>query len=168
MQKGNPPRGRRRAVLFGSVALLVILVDQLSKLLIRANLDLGEVLFDAGFFRLIRIHNTGAAFGIFKDYTLVLSLIALAGIAVILALLYFMHSRWSFLESKLAWVAMALVVGGTISNNLIDRLWLGYVTDFADFKVWPAFNVADASAVVGTIILVYCIIRLALTGKHQE
>jgi signal peptidase II len=168
MQKVNRHQGRRRAVFIGGIASLIILADQLSKWWIRANLSLGETLFDAGFFRIVRVHNTGAAFGIFRDHTLILSFIALAGVVVILIFIFLLHSRWSFLDSKLAKTAVALVIGGTFSNNIIDRLFLGYVTDFIDFKVWPAFNIADAAGVVGIIILAYCIIRLAQFTKQQE
>ena len=63
--------------------------------------------------------------------------------------------------------AIGMVMGGTI-GNLIDRLYLGYVTDFLDFKVWPVFNVADASVTIGVIIIAYCLIfKSGLTG-HQE
>jgi len=63
--------------------------------------------------------------------------------------------------------AIGLVLGGTI-GNLIDRLHLGYVTDFIDFKVWPVFNVADMSTTIGVIIIAYCLIFLAQSTKHQE
>jgi len=49
---------------------------------------------------------------------------------------------------------------------LIDRLRLGYVTDFIDFRVWPAFNVADSSIVIGSIIVVYSLLRFAIAEKH--
>ena len=53
---------------------------------------------------------------------------------------------------------MGLITGGTIGNNLIDRIRQGYVTDFLDFKIWPAFNLADMSITVGVIIIVYRLI----------
>jgi signal peptidase II len=61
--------------------------------------------------------------------------------------------------------AIALVLGGTI-GNLIDRLRFGSVTDFIDFKVWPAFNIADSSVTIGVIIVAYFLIRLAQSPKH--
>ena len=51
-----------------------------------------------------------------------------------------------------------MITGGTIGNNLIDRLSQGHVTDFLDFKIWPAFNVADMSITVGVIIIAYRLI----------
>ena len=58
-------------------------------------------------------------------------------------------------------------MGGTVGNQ-IDRVWLGYVTDFIDVSVWPTFNIADSSAVVGTIILVYCLIFRSDLLKSRE
>ena len=167
MQKVNRPQGKWRNVVFGCVGLLVILADQLSKWWIRDNLATGQSLFDAGFFRIVHVHNTGAAFGIFRDHSLTLIIVDFVGIAVILLLVFVWRSRWSFLDSMLVRSAIGLVLGGTI-GNLIDRLRLGHVTDFIDFKVWPAFNVADSAVTIGVIIIAYRIICLAQPAKHQE
>jgi signal peptidase II len=152
-------------VVFGCIGLLVILADQLSKTWIRNNLDWGQSLFDAGFFQIVHVHNTGAAFGIFKDYSMALTIVGFVGIVVILLLVFVLRSRWSFLDSMLVTSAIGLVMGGTI-GNLIDRLRMGYVTDFMDFKVWPVFNVADASVTIGVIIVAYCIICWAQSTKQ--
>jgi signal peptidase II len=167
MQKVNRPQGKWRNVVLGCVGLLVILADQLSKWWIRENLDPGQSLFDAGFFRIVYIYNTGAAFGIFKNHSLILTIVDFVGIAVILLLVLVWSRRWSFFDSLLVNAAIGLVLGGTI-GNLIDRLSLGYVTDFIDFKVWPSFNIADSSVTVGVIIIAYRIISLAQPAKHQE
>jgi signal peptidase II len=165
MQKVNRPQDRWRNVVFGCIGLLVILADQLSKTWIRNNLDWGQSLFDAGFFQIVHVHNTGAAFGIFKDYSMALTIVGFVGIVVILLLVFVLRSRWSFLDSMLVTSAIGLVMGGTI-GNLIDRLRMGYVTDFMDFKVWPVFNVADASVTIGVIIVAYCIICWAQSAKQ--
>ena len=167
MQKVNRPQGKWRNVVFGCIGLLVILADQLSKTWIRDNLARGQSLFNASFFQIIHVQNTGAAFGIFKDYTLILIIVALVGIVVILLLVLVLNRSWSFLDSMLVWSAIGLVLGGTIGNQ-IDRLRLGYVTDFINFKVWPVFNIADAATTVGVIIIAYRIICLAQSAKHQE
>ena len=87
---------------------------------------------------------------------------------VILLLVFVLHSRWSFADSMLVRASIGLVIGGTI-GNLIDRLFNeGRVTDFIDFRVWPAFNVADASAVVGVIIVAISILFLTQKVKNQE
>lgn len=165
MQKVNRSQDRWRNVVFGCIGLLVILADQLSKTWIRNNLDWGQSLFDAGFFQIVHVHNTGAAFGIFKDHSLTLTIVGFVGIVVILLLVFVLRSRWSFLDSMLVTSAIGLVMGGTI-GNLIDRLRMGYVTDFMDFKVWPVFNVADASVTIGVIIVAYCIICWAQSTKQ--
>ena len=167
MQKVNRLQGKWRSIVFGGIALLVILADQLSKTWIRDNLDWGQSLFDTGFFQILHVHNTGAAFGIFKGHSLTLTIVDFVGIVVILLLVFVLRSRWSFLDSMLVMSGIGLVMGGTV-GNLIDRLSVGHVTDFLDFKVWPVFNVADASVTIGVIIIAYCLIfKSGLTG-HQE
>jgi len=158
MQKPHLPRDRTRDIIFGSVVVFVVVLDQLTKALVRANLAIGQVWFDAGIFQIINVQNTGAAFGLFKDYSLIPVIMSIIGIVVILILVFLLRSRWRFLESMWVQVAMALVMGGAIGNNLIDRIRMGYVTDYIDFKVWPAWNVADASITVGVIIIAYRLI----------
>ncbi len=167
MQKVNRHQVKWRDMVFGCVALLVIAADQLSKTWIKTNLALGQSLIDTGFFRIIHIRNTGAAFGIFQDHTQILIIVVFFEIVAILLLVFFLHNRLVSLDSMLVRLSLGLVLGGAIGNQ-IDRLYLGYVTDFIDFKVWPAFNIADSSAVVGTIIIAYYIIFLAQRVKHQE
>jgi signal peptidase II len=167
MQKANRPQGKWRNVVFGGIALLVILADQLSKTWIRNNLAWGQSIFDTGFFQILHVHNTGAAFGIFKNHSLTLTIIDFVGIVVILLLVFVWRSRWSFLDSTLVMSAIGLIMGGTI-GNMIDRLLLGYVTDFIDFRVWPVFNIADAAVTIGVIIIAYCLICLAQSAEHQE
>ena len=161
------PAGNRRDALFGGIVLLVIAADQLTKWWIKSNLQIGQSFFDIGFFRIIRIYNTGAAFGIFKDHSRVFIVAAIIGIIVVLSLVIYLRGRWYFIDNLLVRSSIGLILGG-ISGNLIDRLVdNGRVTDFIDFKVWPAFNVADASSVVGTIILAYCILfKLKPAGQE--
>jgi len=151
----------------GLVGLLIVVADQLSKSWIRSNLDSGQSLFDIGFLRIIHIHNTGAAFGIFQDYTAILSIIALIGVIIILLLVFVWHRQWSFLDSMLFRIGIGLVLGGAI-GNLIDRVFRGSVTDFIDFKVWPAFNVADSAVTVGAIIIALRVLFLARSADNQE
>jgi signal peptidase II len=140
------------------VAALVVVTDQLTKLIIRREFELFDsVAVIPNLFSLTRIHNTGAAFGLldtvdlpFKTGLLALvSLGALAGLAAFAASLPEMH--------RLARVGVALVVGGA-AGNLIDRLWLGYVVDFVDvyWRGWHfwAFNVADAGISVGMALII--------------
>jgi signal peptidase II len=162
----NPPN-KWRDVVFAGIALLVVVTDQLSKWWIVSNLALGEVLADFGFFQVIRVQNTGAAFGIFKGHPMVFTIIDFVGIAVLLALVLFLSRRWLFFDKMWVRSGIGLILGGTI-GNLIDRLRLGQVTDYLDFKVWPAFNVADASITVGVIILIFCILFLYKTLENRS
>ena len=146
MQKVNHTRGKWWNAVFLLIGLLIIVADQLSKTWIRANLARGHSLFDIGFFRITHVRNTGAAFGLFQDQSLVLTII---GIAVVVTLL----------------ICSRFIHGGTV-GNMIDRLRLGYVTDFIDFSYWPAFNIADSAITVGVIIFAYAILRSAQSLKQ--
>jgi signal peptidase II len=167
MQKENRLQGKWRGAVFGGIGLLVILADQLSKAWVRASLEQGQALFDTGFFQIAHVQNTGAAFGIFRDHTLALIFVSFFGIIVILLLAFILRRHYPFLDNMWVISAIGLAMGGLVGNQ-IDRLRLGHVTDFLDFKVWPAFNVADASLVVGVIILATCIILQTKPAKHQE
>ena len=167
MQKVHRPRDSWRDVVFGGVVLLVVLADQLTKAWIRANLAYGQSIHDIGFFRFLHVQNTGASFGLFQEHSVTLAVIDVVGIVVILVLTILLRSRWSFYDSMLVRVGIAMVMAGTI-GNLIDRLRLGHVTDFLDFKVWPVFNIADSSAVVGTIIIAVCLIFLMKSVEQKE
>jgi signal peptidase II len=165
MQRVNRPQPKWRTAIPGGIALLVILADQLSKWWIRENVGEYRSLFDAGFFRIVHFHNTGAAFGIFREHTLAIIIVAFIGIIVILLLVFLFSHHWPFLDGRLPRSAIGLVLGGMIGNQ-IDRLALGYVTDFIDFKFWPAFNIADASGVVGVFIIAYCLLRSAQLAER--
>ncbi len=154
-----------RNVVFFFIGLLIVLNDQLSKTWIRTNLRIGQPLFDIGFFRITHISNTGAAFGLFPGQSSALTIVAIIGIIVIVLGALLGHRYLSFLNSMLGKVALGLVLGGAV-GNLIDRLRFGYVTDFIDFKVWPAFNIADSAVVVGSIIFAYSILRIYRVEKH--
>ena len=165
MQKVNCLQDKRRNAVFFFVGLLIVFADQLSKTWIRANLPGGQSLFNIGFFRIIHIHNTGAAFGLFPDQSFVLTIVAFIGITAVLLCAFLSHRYLPFLDNMLGKSALGLVLGGTV-GNLIDRLRLGYVTDFIDFGFWPTFNIADSAVTVGVIIFAYSILRLAQAEKH--
>ena len=167
MHKGNRLQGKWRAIVYGGSGILLILADQLSKTWIRDNLARGETLFDAGIFQIIHSQNTGAIFGIFKDHLATIRIVALIGIVLIVSLFIYFYKRWPFLQGRLVQVALLLLICGTIGNQ-IDRFWLGFVTDFIDFKIWPVFNIADSLTTIGGIIMAYCILyQLILPGKKE-
>ena len=139
-------------VLF-AIGLVVISADQYTKYLVRKycplNTSWNPIPWLDRFVTLTYVKNTGAAFGIFPDMSIVFAIIAL--VVVVLILVYYRRL------SEVSWilrVAFGLQLGGAI-GNLIDRVARGYVTDFIDVRVWPVFNIADSSVVVGTILLAY-------------
>jgi signal peptidase II len=75
--------------------------------------------------------------------------IVLTGIALVWMLAFFARSG---ARHPVLPVALGLVIGGSLSN-LLDRVRLGYVTDFLDFRFWPAFNLADSFIVIGVLVL---------------
>lgn len=160
-------RSSWRDVVFGSIAVLIIIADQLTKAWVKANIDLNTVFYDAGFFQIIHIQNTGVSFGLFKEHTEIIIAVVFIEILIILLFVYLFRNRLSFLDNMLMRVGAGLVMGGAIGNQ-IDRLFQGRVTDFFDLKFWPAFNVADASAVVGTIIIAYCILFKSGLTKERK
>ncbi|MFC2073189.1 signal peptidase II [Chloroflexota bacterium] len=160
MQRTGYPQGKLPNVFFFLIALVVVVADQLSKIWIRSNLAIGESLPETGLFRLTYIHNTGAAFGLFQGQSFALTIVALIGIVVLLVFALFIYRRFPLFDSRLGKPAFGLVLGGTV-GNLIDRLRLGYVTDFIDIGIWPAFNIADSAIVVGVILFSYSFLSLS-------
>lgn len=129
---------KKKVLVIFLTALLIILLDQLTKFLAEKYL--------------ITIHNTGAGFGLFKDST---TLLIWFSIIVIGAILY---SYDKIPEKTSIQLFVGLLLGGTI-GNLIDRLRLSYVIDFIDLKIWPSFNLADAAITIGVIGLIIYLIR---------
>ena len=156
----NLRRFNWRDLFFAGIVLVIIAVDQFTKLWIRNHLFPGQVLHDYGIFEIIFVQNTGAAFGIFQDRIQILTIVDFIGIAALLVIFFGLRRRWPFVDKVPVVLSLGMILGGTI-GNLIDRMWLGKVTDWIDFKLWPVFNVADASTTVGVIILAYCLIFLA-------
>jgi len=146
-------------LVFSLTALLVVAADQLTKIWIRSNLAVGQSIPDRGFFQITHIHNTGAAFGLFPGQSFLLTIVAAVGIVLLLVYALFIHRRFPFLDNMLSWIALGLILGGTI-GNLIDRLRLGYVIDFISVGIWPAFNIADSAVTVGAIMVAYFLLRL--------
>ncbi len=158
MQKVNRPAASWHIIFF-VIAILVIVADQLSKVWIRSNLAPNESLCEIGFFSIVNIRNTGAAFGLFRGFTFVLTIISFVGAIFILVYNFYFYRRYPLLNNRLSRIALGLILGGTV-GNLIDRLRFGYVTDFIDFQYWPAFNVADSSVTIGVIIFICSLLFL--------
>ncbi len=126
---------------------LVFLLDQLTKYVVIETLSQGMSYPFRGFFRFTHVHNTGSAFGILQGLNTPLIFVSFVGI-IILALIYRNQPR----PSNLLRLSLGLQLGGAF-GNLIDRLRLGFVTDFIDIGPWPVFNIADAAIVTGLVIL---------------
>ena len=127
---------------------LVVVLDQVTKYLVRANLALGESVPQDGPVRITYVTNTGAAFGILQGQTVFLMVTTLFGLAAIL--LYYLYPP---MEHGILRLALGLQLGGAV-GNLADRVRMGKVTDFIDVGPWPSFNVADSSIVVGVAIII--------------
>jgi signal peptidase II len=140
------------------IAILIVLLDQLTKWLVTNRIDLNDSRnVIPGFFRLTHVQNTGAAFGLFADSSSewkvsILVVFSVLALVVVSALLW--KNSHTITSTG---VGLSLILGGAI-GNLWDRLDSKYVVDFFDFFLgsyhWPAFNVADSAIVVGALLLV--------------
>ena len=120
----------------------ILLLDRLTKVVALLQLTKGPVeLFP--FFHLRYVENTGMAFGMFQNGNRFLAVI------MVLIIGYIVYS-WKELSSygKLSQWAGVFILTGAI-GNLYDRITLGFVVDFLDFRVWPVFNVADSFITIG-------------------
>ncbi len=149
--------GGRKYVLVLTIALLIVVFDQITKIWV----DTGMRLYQSipvldGFFNLTYVRNTGAAFSMFADMPETYRIPFFAAVAVLAggAILYFVRSTPA--SDRLALIACGFVLGGA-AGNLIDRLAYGSVIDFLDVYYgdwhWPAFNVADSCITVGVGLL---------------
>jgi len=131
-----------------SVALAAVLADQVTKHIVVGTLSLDDSVHVVGPLSIHHVQNSGIAFGLFGSATAAITVVT--SIAVIWMVVFFARSggRHPVLPA-----AFGLLIGGSLSN-LVDRIRLGHVTDFIDFKYWPAFNLADSFIVLGVLILV--------------
>lgn len=134
------------------VALVVTILDQLTKLLVTSRLPYGASVPMLGPIDVTLVRNPGGAFGLFQDWAAPLTIISLIVVVGIVVL-----SRRSGRLSLLVGIALALQLGGAL-GNLIDRLRLGYVVDFINLQVWPVFNLADIAITSGIALLAVHII----------
>ncbi len=132
--------------IFIFVAVLVVLLDQVTKHIIRTYVELGTIVPIIGNLVTITVtHNTGASFSILTNYSFLLGVIAVFAIIAIILFYKKIPDDWRF--------AFALILGGAI-GNLIDRIMFGAVTDFVDISIWPVFNLADAAITLAAILLI--------------
>ena len=130
----------------GLVLLIVLVVDQVTKALVRGSLAFGE---EESVFPLVKLQHTrnrGVAFSALEGRTgLVVVVIAVAVVALVA---YFA----THLDRPLVWLPTGLLAGGAL-GNVVDRVHQGFVTDFIKLPAWPVFNVADMAITFGVLAL---------------
>lgn len=133
------------------LGVLILLLDQWTKYLVKTNLFYGESIpIIDGFFNLVFIKNDGAAWNIMSGQRLILVLISS------LILLFLILKGYEFFSAKkIHRITYGMLLGG-ISGNLVDRILTGKVIDFLDFQIgtyhYPSFNIADACICVAVIL----------------
>jgi signal peptidase II len=138
-----------------ALALLLLVADQATKVLILGYYKLGDSTYVAPFFNIVRAHNTGAAFSFLANHSgWQRWLFTGIGIAATLFILYLLRTHPG---QKLFCFALACILGGAV-GNVVDRMLHGYVVDFLQFHYggwyFPAFNVADSAITVGAACLI--------------
>jgi len=130
----------------------ILLIDQLVKYYVELTMLPGESIPVASpFFHITFVLNPGAAFGIFRDQQW---LFLVTAIVFSIAFL-FLYERLRRSGMLIHYGSVALAAGAV--SNLIDRIRLGHVVDFFDFRVWPVFNVADIAIVLGTTAVLWAL-----------
>lgn len=149
-------------LLFG-VAGLIIIFDQITKAIVRANIPFGGQWMRwewlAPYFRFVHWENTGAAFGLFQQGGLIFGILA-----VIVAGFIIYYFPQIPEDETLMRVAVAMQLGGAL-GNLVDRVLFGPVTDFISVGTFPVFNIADSSITVGVGLL---LLSLFITERKEK
>ena len=154
-----------------AVISAVIVLDQLTKLWIMKVLPLySQKIIIPGFFNIVHVTNTGAAFGILAGEKAMWRQVFFITVAVIALVVICIAYRQIKSQGLLFVTAIGFIAGGAI-GNLIDRLRFGAVVDFLDFYVqthhWPAFNIADSAILVGVgLFIVGSIFKPAEAGDR--
>lgn len=140
-----------------SISGAIVLLDQVTKNIVRSNLHFGEIWpqnhWIVNYARIVHWSNTGAAFGMLRDFGVVFAVLAV--VVSIAILIYFPKIPR---EDWMLRLALAFQLGGAI-GNLIDRLTIGHVTDFVSLDSFAVFNVADASISIGVVLLAISLIQ---------
>ena len=161
------------------IAGLILVLDQITKILVQYSIPFESSYFAPDrvtiiedFFYLVHIGNKGAAWGMFSEYSGILTLLSFA-----VLLFIFCFRKQLELHRGTMQIAFGLLIGG-ILGNLIDRIRVGHVIDFIDIHLpftlpyilpygrWPAFNIADSAIVVG--MLFYLLLSLSDTKKKIQ
>ena len=145
----------RRSFLFVWSAPAVFFFDRFLKAVVTSRYAEGEgFAVIPGFFHITRVNNTGAAFGMMRGSETFLVVVS------VLCIVFLAWGVWRTISGPrdqsasgfAGLLASSLVIGGA-SGNLYDRVRLGYVVDYLDFRVWPVFNVADTAICAGVFLI---------------
>ena len=154
---------KQKTALYFVFAAVLVVVDQIVKLLVRINIPLGgAVPFLPGVLQFTYVQNTGAAFSMLEGHTWVLTLVsAIVSAAIVVLLVKRVFS------GRFGMVTLTMVLGGAV-GNLIDRVAFGFVTDMFQtlFMNFAVFNVADICVVVGGIA--FCVYYLFFHGRRKK
>ena len=145
-----------------AVAIAAVVADQLTKHVVASEVQLDDEVKVLGPFTIHHVQNSGIAFGLFSSATAAVIVLTLIAIAWMVA--YFARSG---ARHPLLPVAVGLLIGGSISN-LADRVRLGHVTDFLDFRYWPSFNLADSFIVIGVAVLLGALVAADRPARRRR
>ena len=138
------------------LAVVVALLDQITKQLVMANLQLGQMIPVTSFFDLVLVFNTGAAFSFLAEHG-GWQRWFFTGLATVICG-WLLALTWRHRDEKLLPTAFAMIIGGAV-GNVYDRLVHGAVVDFLHFHYagwsWPAFNLADSAITVGVVLMLW-------------
>lgn len=156
--------------LFGTLAVITVVLDQLSKIYIDRTFSLGQVkvVIDNHFY-ITHVRNPGAAFGILSESAWRLPFFLAVALVAVIGILWYLRT----LAVTDTWMhlSLGLIFGGAV-GNLIDRIRFGEVVDFVGVHWyayhWPAFNVADSAICVGVAIMLVCALQEELAKKRRK
>ena len=142
----------------------IIFLDRITKNFFNDFFELGESLpVIRNVLHMTLVHNTGIAFGLFKDQGIVFIIVPIIAIILLIFNVYYYRQNDEALSRSYI-IAFALILGGAF-GNLYDRIVLGYVVDFIDFRIWPVFNIADSAITIGAVIIA---IKCFLLTKEED
>ena len=140
-----------------AIAAIVIIIDQLTKYMVAVNMVEGmSIPIIDEIVHLTFILNPGAAFGLLENNRWFF-----VGTAIVVLAIIFFYRREIQAEAKPVQVGIALFAGGAL-GNLIDRVRMGLVIDFFDFRIWPVFNIADIAICMGVGLILWITIKTEL------
>ena len=161
MHKVQAERRKVLPLTLFATALATLVLDQLSKAIVRIHLPFGEVA-SLGFLDFRQVRNPGTAFGLITSKAWPLFVVSV----VVFSLLILVLWKWGGPGSWVFQMGLGLIIGGAL-GNIIDRLALGEVVDFIDVGFWPVFNIADIAIVAGVGIVLVIVARQTWKGENE-